>query len=620
MSPPATRRRMRGDVFMTRSRTRTPQRTALCGAALAGLMGAALAVEPAAAQTASTSATPSDSLAINLTRLLVKQGVISQAAADELIAQAQRETDAARASAAAAAPIATAPALPPPAAGSTRVTYIPDIVKNQIRDEVRQEVIQQAKNENWATPNAIPEWTERVKISGDVRFRNQADYYGDGNVPYLIDYAAVNANGPVDLNSDDQVVPLLNTLHDRSTQLSIRARIDLDAKISDSVAAHIRLASGRNNGPVSTTQALGGGLSKKDIWLDRAYVDLKPRHWLTGSLGRMPNPFVDEIGGVRTTDLVYDADLNLDGAAVRLNYPLWPERGLRVRGAAGAFLLDYRDGNFPSTSLEKAPTKTKWMFGGQASIDWDLQSVDWRFSAGFYQFQYDRGLLSAPCPVYLGVNECSTDFTRPAFMQKGNTLFFIRNIAADPSGEDVSVPQYVGLTFDYDVLDLSSSLDVRLPNERHLLVIGNYARNLAYRKGDLCRYGEFGNPANFTESTPGNPAGLVCTPPPGSQPARLVTGPNAYMGKVIYGDLTPYRWGQWNLGAGYKRLETDAVIDGYTDSDFHLGGTNAKGYFVNASIGLFDGANLEFRWFSANEVSGPPLSIDVGQIDLNVRF
>uniref|UniRef100_B0T7P8 Porin n=1 Tax=Caulobacter sp. (strain K31) TaxID=366602 RepID=B0T7P8_CAUSK len=615
MSPSSRAPSNKGDVSMTRSTTKTPlRRTALGGAALAGLLGLAFAVDPAAAQTAAQ-ASPSDSLAINLTRLLVKQGVITQTAADDLIAQATRETEAAR-----SAPAAAGPALPPPAAGSTRITYVPEIVKNQIRDEIRQEVIQQARNENWATPNAVPEWSQRITLSGDLRFRNQADLYDDGNIRFLPDFAALNANGPIDTNSNDQVFPWLNTIHDRSSQLSIRGRINLDAKISDSVAAHIRLASGRNNSPVSTTQALGGGLTKKDIWLDRAYVELKPRRWVRGLFGRMPNPFVDDIDGVKLSDLVYDTDLNLDGAAATVNYPIWPEHGLRLRAAAGAFLLDYRDTNFPATSLEKAPTKTKWMFGGQATLDWDLERVDWRVSAGFYQFQYDRGLLSAPCPIYLGINYCSTDFTRPAFMQKGNTVFYIRNIADDPTNKNAA-PQYVGLTFDYDVLDLSSSLDVRLANDRHLLVVGNYARNLAYKKSDLCRYGQLGAPQNFSETTPANnPDGIVCNPPEGVEPARLVTGPNAYMGKVTYGHLNPYRWGEWNLGAGYKRLETDAVIDGYTDSDFHLGGTNAKGYFVNASIGLFEGANLEFRWFSANEVSGPPLSIDVGQIDLNVRF
>lgn len=589
---------------MFRPTTATLRRTALGGAAVAGLLAAALA-GPAAAQS-----TPSADLAVNLTRLLVKQGVISQAAADELLAQAARETATAQAT-------AVAPALPPPAPGATRIPYIPETVKAQLRDEIRQEVIQQAKAENWAQPNVIPEWTQRIKLSGDVRFRDQFDRYQDTNIPALINFAAFNANGPVDLNPNTNPagVPLLNTLQDRGSQLSIRARIGLEAEISDSITAHIRLATGRTNSPVSTTQLLGGGLTKKDIWLDQAYVDIKPVSWLSGTVGRMPNPFVADIEGYKLTDLVYDTDLALDGAAVTARYDLFPARGISVSGTYGAFLLDYRDGDFPANSPNKASTKTKWMFGGQGAVDWKTRRFDWRASAAFYQFQYDRGLLSEPCALYTGLTECSTDFTRPAFMQKGNTLFLIRNILPPPGSTNYAVPQYAGLSFDYDVLDLSTSFDLKLAKDRHLLLVGAYARNLAFDRGDACRYNELGLPVNNNIDT--NP----CPAPEAGQPgSKLATGPNAYMAKVVYGNLNPYRWGQWSVTGGYKRLEADAVLDGYTDSDFHLGGTNAKGYFVNASVGVFNGANLEFRWFSANEVAGPPLSIDVGQIDLNVRF
>ncbi len=598
---------------MTRPTTAMSRRAALGGSAVAALLAVALA-GPAAAQAAS--ATPSADLAVNLTRLLVKQGVISQAAADELMAQAAAQTAQARAAETAQGGAALA-ALPPPAPGVTRIPYVPETVKAQLRDEIRQEVIQQAREENWAAPNVIPEWTQRIKISGDVRFRDQFDQYEDSNIPVMIDFAALNANGPTDLNPNTNPagVPLLNTQQDRGSQLSIRARIALDAEISDSISAHIRLASGRTNSPVSTTQLLGGGLTKKDIWLDRAYVDIKPLPWLSGSLGRMPNPFVDEIEGQRLTDLVYDTDLALDGAAATIRYPLWPRHRLSVSGTAGAFLMDYRDGNFPTNNPDKASTKTKWMFGGQGEVTWETNRFDWRASAAFYQFQYDRGLLSEPCALYTGLTECSTDFTRPAFMQKGNTLFLIRNILPPPGVTDYPVPQYAGLSFDYDVLDLSTSFDMKLADDRHLLLVGAYARNLAFDRGDACRYNELGLPVN--NNLDDNP----CPAPAAGQPgSRLATGPNAYMAKLIYGHLNPYAWGQWNVTAGYKRLEADSVLDGYTDSDFHLGGTNAKGYFLNASVGLFDGANVEFRWFSANEVAGPPLSIDVGQIDLNVRF
>ena len=51
-----------------------------------------------------------------------------------------------------------------------------------------------------------------------------------------------------------------------------------------------------------------------------------------------------------------------------------------------------------------------------------------------------------------------------------------------------------------------------------------------------------------------------------------------------------------------------------------VGGTNSKGYFVAASVGLFNGLSLTGRWLSANEISGPPLSIDVLQVDLSAQF
>lgn len=302
----------------------------LAGAAFAGLLGlwggSAFAQAPA----------PSDNLTVNLMRLLVKQGVITQAAADALMAQAQRETAEARIAGPGDTPIASNQ-LPPPAPGATRVPYVPQIVRDQIRDEVRTEVIQEAKAENWAQPNQIPEWTKRISISGDLRFRDEYDLYSKSNNPDLINFAALNANGPTDINPNTNPtgVPFLNTQENRDNQLAIRARLDILATPSPYVSADIRLASGSTNSPVSTTQYLGGGLTKKDIWLDRAFIDIHPTEWISATLGRMPNPFY-------STDLVYDDDLNFDGFSGRGTYNIWPSQGVSVTGIGGAFLLDYQ--------------------------------------------------------------------------------------------------------------------------------------------------------------------------------------------------------------------------------------------------------------------------------------
>jgi hypothetical protein len=74
------------------------------------------------------------------------------------------------------------------------------------------------------------------------------------------------------------------------------------------------------------------------------------------------------------------------------------------------------------------------------------------------------------------------------------------------------------------------------------------------------------------------------------------------------------------VSLNYKYLEADAVVDAFTDSDFHLGGTNAKGWILGVDIGLAKNYWIAAKWLTSNEVSGPPLAIDVLQFDINARF
>ena len=62
------------------------------------------------------------------------------------------------------------------------------------------------------------------------------------------------------------------------------------------------------------------------------------------------------------------------------------------------------------------------------------------------------------------------------------------------------------------------------------------------------------------------------------------------------------------------------MVDGYTDSDFHLGGTDAKGFIIGGNLGVAKNAWVRARYISANEINGAPYSVDLLQIDLNARF
>ncbi|HEX8311581.1 MAG TPA: putative porin, partial [Chthoniobacteraceae bacterium] len=122
----------------------------------------------AAQETTTTSAPPAPSanVTMNLINRLVERGVltkedasdlIKQAEADALVARAHADqTQAAAERAAAAAQVAMAHAAQgaedavPMGEDDMRVTYIPENVRAQMRDELREEVMAQARSENWA--------------------------------------------------------------------------------------------------------------------------------------------------------------------------------------------------------------------------------------------------------------------------------------------------------------------------------------------------------------------------------------------------------------------------------------------------------------------------------------
>jgi polyhydroxyalkanoate synthesis regulator phasin len=87
-----------------------------------------------ASETPTPAVSPSQNATINLISALVKKGVLTQAEAVALIQQAEEEAMVARSEAEADA----APSMDP---AGQRVTYIPEVVKNEMRDRIQQELI-----------------------------------------------------------------------------------------------------------------------------------------------------------------------------------------------------------------------------------------------------------------------------------------------------------------------------------------------------------------------------------------------------------------------------------------------------------------------------------------------
>jgi hypothetical protein len=142
----------------------------------------------------------------------------------------------------------------------------------------------------------------------------------------------------------------------------------------------------------------------------------------------------------------------------------------------------------------------------------------------------------------------------------------------------------------------------------------NYLRNLSFKRSDVCRYGNAGAPLNN-----GGAGGTTLCAATNAQP--FAGGPTGYQLRALIGHNTVIKRGEWNVIGGYRYLESDAVLDSLTDSDFHLGGTNAKGYFIGGTYGILDNVSVGGRWLSTNQISGEePLAIDVFQFDIEARF
>ncbi len=559
-----------------------------------------------------TSAPASSAVVINLINLLVQEGVLTRAKADALIHQAQDEAVAAARAAPApstaaitnvAVPSVVSPSAAPSAQAATisvRVPYIPQIVKNQITDEVKQEVLQQAKAENWAAPNALPEWTKRFHPYGDFRLRYEWDLFDQRNAT-IPNFAALDGATPFDLdNSAGTPAPQLNTTANRQ-RMRIRARLGTTIDIADGFTADVRLATGNTTNPVSTNQTLGTTLNKDNILLDRLALIYRPTSWATISAGRIANPWF-------YTDLVWSPELNFDGVAVQIAPQL--KRGFTPFFTAGAFPIENTPFNFPDNTAFKENSRDKWLFGAQAGLGWQ-PSHDYNLKVGAALYYYTNidGKFSSPCAPTSSADVCNTDDSRPDFLQQGNTLFEIRNtVNLDPTNPHEFF--FYGLAAKFHELNLTGQFDYARFDPIHVIFDGDFVTNLGFNKNAIIGRG----PWNNLGPSPGTDANGNALPGP------WAGGANGFQARVTVGHPTINERWDWNVSAAYKYIESDAVVDAFTDSDFHLGGTNAKGYILGANLGVAHNVWLTGRWLSASEISGPPYSVDVVQVDLNARF
>lgn len=573
--------------------------------------GAALYAAPVLAQEAVATApaamahdgsadnpSPSDSLAVNLVRRMAAKGLISKSDADDPIANAQADTARARA---AEAPVRelpgaeTAQAQMQGQAGVIRVPYIPENVRAEIKDDLRKEVTQEAKDQHWAAPGLFPDWAERLTIFGDFRFRDESRFFGKSNANDFINFNAVNQGSPWDPNSGHNP-PILNSTQNRNLQ-QLRARLGFDFKINDQVDVTMRVASGNDNGAISTIQTFGADETKFELWLDQAYLTWKPVTGASLIFGRAPNPFT-------STEILWKQDdFQLDGVFARYGHDVPWLKGLSAYATLGASPLDYVDNSLPTALSSDKPGSDddKYLFGGQAGVAYQVTPrLTASANLGYYDFHNIQGRLSSEC---LNTSDfCQSDWSRPSFMQKGNTLFALRNLVSTDPSTNAAEPQYFGLASKFRVLDSLVRLDWAQSDKLHVVFTGDFVRNLAYDANAILAR----NPVTDVATVNGKTV--------------LQSGNTAWLARLQVGAPKVVDRFDWSLAMAYARIDPDAVVDAFDDKDFRLGGTNSKGWILQSDLGVARNTWLTAKLLTADAVYGSPYSVDVLQLDLNARF
>ncbi len=500
---------------------------------------------------------------INLLNGLVEQGVISREKAAQMVKAAQEKA------------AADAAAVAKSDEGAVRVPYVPQIVKDDIAKQVAQEVkpavvadvIKEAKTEKWGVPGALADWLTRTRVYGDVTVRQEGLFFDKNNVPdTILNYYAINTAGGIQQAGQSA---FLETNEDR-IRTRLRMHLGVESDLSQSISAGVRLSTGNTTDLVSETQTLDG-TAPFAIGIDEAYLRFDERNahkfpWLSVVTGRFANPYDTP------TNLIFHKDLTFSGVAATGRFGLGD-------GSPEQSHLFFTLGAHPLQEVQFS-AEDKWLAAAElgTNLRWgDGQRL--RLSGALYDYFNVTGRLNPP-------DSTVENFTAPQFLRYGNTVFNIANNPSNPSA---------------DLFAYASKFRLANVNATYTLPVGRYSLGVTL---DAVR--NFAFNAARVESEVGY---------------AVAPRTKGYQAEVSFGDPVVLTQNAWRVLVGYRYLERDAVIDAYTDSDFHyFGGTNARGYMAIGDYGLANRVWLRLRYLSANEIDGPIFGEDTLQLDVNSKF
>jgi hypothetical protein len=223
---------------------------------------------------------------------------------------------------------------------------------NKVKEEPKEKMTKtvrtetKEKSEDWS--EKIPKWIKNTRISGDLRLRYEGIYNRE----------------------EEQADGSLKDLPNRD-RFRIRARLFFDSHISDEISTQIMLSTNQDTNQEAPTsnQTLNDDFNDKGIYLARAYAVYKP-NWLKKLElvgGKFKNTFLH-------TDIMWDPDVNPEGAYEYYQYPGW------------ANFKPFVQLGQMSVNEVADQTNDAALFIYQAGFEWDIGKIKWTLAGSYYDW------------------------------------------------------------------------------------------------------------------------------------------------------------------------------------------------------------------------------------------
>jgi hypothetical protein len=525
---------------------------------------------------AATATTRSESVvsSTDVLNLLVNEGVISKEVALKMLNALRIRAERAKQSDANASSEADQ---------SIVVPYISPGVEARIVDKIQKDLTAKTIEEAKKEAVGMPDWVKQLQVTGDVRLRYNAEYYpGDNPGDAAFNFNEINSEGDTASAGRDAWVNITENRH----RLQGRARLGFVASAAKNVKMGMRLTSGENGNPVSANQTLGRYGAKWESNFDLAYIDYR-NDYLNLKGGRFEKPWL-------TTDLVWDRDMTFEGVFAQttpFGNTLAKSNWLTYLNIGALPIQEIHKYKFPDEAAYAPDDKWLYTAGLGGQLEW---TDTHRLEAAVTYYQY-KNVIGVRNPA----GQDSQNPSAPRIFQFGNV---VQNIAVSLPGEDQK--ERYALASEFELVDFTLQYQYTGLSRHALTVTGDYVKNKAWDALMTSRV------ISAEGVLPDRDTGLQL--------------------EVGFGTKTRVDWGDWGASITYRRLEGDAVIDAFADSDFLIGGTNAQGFIIKAQQFLTHNVWLELTATSADEVDYPIRQED-GQVlgdlrkrsvmlDINARF